>query len=73
MRNIGTIAVVLLVGFVVLKIVFGVTGGLIGILISLAWFAFKVLVVVGVVYWLLSVFSPETAKKMRDVVKGDAK
>jgi len=31
-----------------------------------------VLVVVGIVYWLLSVFSPETARKMKDALKGDS-
>ena len=54
----------------VLVIVFGVAGGLLGLLISLAWFALKVALVVGLVYWLLTVFSPETARKMRDVLRG---
>jgi len=45
-------------------------GGLLGLLIGLAWFVLKVLLVVGLVYWLLTVFSPETAKKVRDTVRG---
>jgi len=28
--------------------------------------------VVGLVYWLLTVFSPETAKKMRDTFRGES-
>ena len=69
-RTVATVAVVGLVAYVVLKLVFGVAGGLLGLLIGLAWFALKVLLVVGLVYWLLTVFSPETAKKVRDTVRG---
>lgn len=53
-----------------IKIVFGVTGGIIGLLLSLAWLLLKILLVVGLVYWLLTVFSPETARKMREALKG---
>ena len=70
MRTFATIAVVALAGWIALKIVFGVAGGLVGLLLSLAWLALKVLLVVGIVYWLLSVFSPETARKMREAFKG---
>jgi hypothetical protein len=27
---------------------------------------------VGLVYWLLTIFSPETAKKMRDALRGES-
>ena len=70
MSNVGKIAVAIVIGYVALKVVFGFAGGLIGVLLSLAWLALKVLLVVGIVYWLLSVFSPDTAKKMREVMRG---
>ena len=70
MRTVFTVGIVALAGWIALKIVFGVAGGLVGILLSLAWLALKVLLVVGIVYWLLSVFSPETARKMRESFKG---
>ncbi|HUJ28805.1 MAG TPA: hypothetical protein VLW85_22445 [Myxococcales bacterium] len=70
MRIAAPLLIVILVGYVALKLVFGVAGGLIGVLLSLAWFALKILLVVGLIYWLLSVFSPETAKKMRDSFRG---
>ena len=70
MRTFATVAIVALIGWIALKIVFGVAGGIVGLLLSLAWIALKVLLVVGIVYWLLSVFSPETARKMRDTFKG---
>jgi hypothetical protein len=70
MKTAGTVLVAILAGYVVLRVVFGVAGGIVGILLSLAWLALKVLLVVGLIYWLLTVFSPETAKKMRDSMRG---
>ncbi len=70
MRTAASIAFVVLIGYVAIKIVFGVAGGLLGLLLSIAWLALKVALVVGIVYWLLSVFSPETAEKMKNVFKG---
>ncbi|HET7786533.1 MAG TPA: hypothetical protein VIR81_00745 [Myxococcales bacterium] len=72
MRTAASIAIVGLICWVAIKIVFGVTGGIIGLLLSLAWLLLKVLLVVGLVYWLLTVFSPETARKMRDAIKGES-
>ncbi|HEX9579457.1 MAG TPA: hypothetical protein VF993_17005 [Myxococcales bacterium] len=68
-RTVAVLAAVAVVGWIALKLVFGVAGGLIGLLISLAWLALKVMLVVGLIYWLLTVFSPETAQKLRDSVK----
>ncbi|HET9751921.1 MAG TPA: hypothetical protein VFP52_03120 [Myxococcales bacterium] len=72
MRTAASIAIVALICWVAIKIVFGVTGGIIGLLLSLAWLLLKILLVVGLVYWLLTVFSPETARKMRDAIKGES-
>jgi uncharacterized membrane protein len=72
MRTLATIAIVALIGWIALKIVFGVAGGIVGLLLSLAWLILKILLVVGIVYWVLSVFSPETARKMKDAFKGES-
>jgi hypothetical protein len=72
MRTFATIAIVALIGWVAIQIVFGVAGGIVGLLLSLAWLALKVLLVVGIVYWVLSVFSPETARRLRDLFKGES-
>jgi uncharacterized membrane protein len=71
-RTAATLALVVLAAWVAIRILFGFAGGLIGLLLSLAFFALKVLLVVGLVYWLLTVFSPETAKKMRDTFRGES-
>jgi uncharacterized membrane protein len=72
MKTVAFLAVVAVLGYVAIKIAFGVAGGIVGLLLSLAWFALKVVLVVGLVYWLLTVFSPETAKKMRDAIRGES-
>ena len=71
-RTAAKIALVVVAAWIAIRIVFGFAGGLIGMLLSLAFFALKVLLVVGLVYWLLTVFSPETAKKMRDTFRGES-
>jgi uncharacterized membrane protein len=68
-RTAARLAVIAVVCWIVMKIVFGFAGGIIGLLLSLAWFALKVLLVVGIIYWLLSVFSPETAQKVKDSMR----
>ena len=71
-RTAAKVALVVVAAWIAIRIVFGFAGGLIGLLLSLAVFALKVLLVVGLVYWLLTVFSPETAKKMRDTFRGES-
>src|SRR6185369_968188 len=71
-RTVASIAIVAVVAWLAIKIVFGFAGSLIGLLLSLAFFALKVALVVGLVYWLLTVFSPETARKMRDALRGES-
>ncbi|MCA1827958.1 MAG: hypothetical protein ABR567_21600 [Myxococcales bacterium] len=72
MRTVATVAVVALIGWVCIKVVFGFAGGIIGLLLSLAWLALKVALVVGIVYWLISVFSPDTARKIREGMKSNS-
>ena len=71
-RTAATLALVVLAAWVAIRLLFGFAGGLIGLLLSLAFFALKVLLVVGLVYWLLTVFSPDTAKKVRDTFRGES-
>jgi hypothetical protein len=71
-RTLGSIAIVAIVAWVVIRLVFGVAGSLLALLLSLALFLLKVALVVGLVYWLLTVFSPETARKMRDALRGES-
>jgi hypothetical protein len=60
------------IGACVLRLVTGVVGGLLGVLLTLAWFAAKILIFVGVAYFVLSIISPDTARKVRERVGGTA-
>ena len=71
MRTFAAVAIISLLGWIAVKIVFGVAGGIVGLLLSIAWLALKILLVAGIVYWVISVFSPETARKMKDAIKGE--
>jgi len=72
MRTVATVAVVALVGWICVKVIFGFAGGIIGLLLSLLFLALKILLVVGIVYWLISVFSPDTARKIREGMKSNS-
>jgi uncharacterized membrane protein len=71
-RTAFAIAAVGIVAWVAIRIVFGVAGGVLGLLLALAWLALKVVLVVGLIYWVLTVFSPDTAKRMKDAMKGES-
>jgi hypothetical protein len=70
MRTAGTIAVVALAAWIAFKLVFGVAGGIIGLLLALAWFALKLLLLLGVGYFILKIVSPETARRVRECIAG---
>jgi predicted tellurium resistance membrane protein TerC len=70
LRNAFAIAVAVVIGACVLRLVTGVVGGLLGVLLTLAWFAAKILIFVGVAYFVLSIISPDTARKVRERVGG---
>lgn len=65
-RSILGFAVLAVVAFVGLKIVFGLLSGLMGLLMTVLWLA-----AMGFVcYLVLRVISPSTANKVRDMIKG---
>jgi putative Mn2+ efflux pump MntP len=70
LRNAFAIAVAVVIGACVLKLVSGVVGGVLGLLLALAWLAFKILIFVGVAYFVLSIISPDTARRVRERVGG---
>jgi hypothetical protein len=70
LRNAFAIAVAVVIGACVLRLFTGVVGGVLGLLIGLAWVALKILVFVGVAYFVLSIISPDTARKVRERVGG---
>lgn len=69
-RTLGVVALAALVAIVVGKVVIGVAGGVVGLLLSIAWLIFKILVFVGIAYFVISLISPETARKIRGEAGG---
>jgi hypothetical protein len=70
LRTAFAIGVAVVIGACVMKLFTGVVGGLLGVLLAIAWLALKVLIFVGVAYFVLSIISPDTARKVRERVGG---
>ena len=66
MRSLLGYAILAVVGFFALKLIFGLFGFVVSLLITLLWLA-----AIGfVVYLLLKVISPSTAQRVREMIKG---
>ena len=64
-RTLLTIGLIAMLGLVALKVVFGLLGPLVGLLIMLFFFALKVALIGAVIYLILRVVSPGTADRMK--------
>ncbi len=64
LRTLLTIGIVAFVGLFALKVVFGLLGPLVGLLLLLLGFAIKVALIGGVAYVVLRIVSPTTADKL---------
>lgn len=65
-RSIIGFAILAVLAWLGLKIVFGILGGLIGLAMTILWLA-----ALGFFFYLiLRVISPSTANKIRDMIKG---
>lgn len=70
LRTIFTIGILALVGLFALKLVFGILGGLFGIFFGILALAIPILVLGAIVYVVLLVFAPETARGLREKFGG---
>lgn len=65
-RSILGFAILAVLAWIGLKIIFGLLGGLLGLAMTVLWLA-----AIGfIVYLVLRVISPSTADKVRDTIKG---
>jgi hypothetical protein len=71
-RTIFMIGLFALAGLFVLKLAFGLFGVLFGILIALAFLAAKIALVGVVIYLAIRIFSPDTARKLRQRWSGSS-
>jgi hypothetical protein len=70
LRTIFMIGILALVGLFALKLFFGILGGLFGILFGLIALAIPVLILGAIIYVVLLVFAPETARGMKEKFGG---
>jgi hypothetical protein len=66
LRTVFTIGLFAVLGLIALKLVFGVLPALIGLFIWLAILALKIAFVGFIIYLLIRVVSPDTARKLRE-------
>ncbi len=66
LRTIFTIGLFALLGLFALKLAFGVFGMLVGVLGWLFFVALKIALVGLVIYLIIRIISPETARRMRE-------
>jgi len=65
-RSILGFAVLAVVAWLALKLIFGILGSLIGLAMTVLWLA-----AIGFIFYLaLRLVSPSTADKLRDMIKG---
>lgn len=69
-RTILMLGLFAMVGLFVLKLVFGLFGAFVALMIWLLVLAVKVALIGGVAYLALRVFSPGTARRLRESVTG---
>ncbi len=72
LRTIFMIGVFALLGLFALKLVFGVFGALFGLFIWLLFLAVKIALIGLVVYFVIRIFSPDTARRMREKWSGSS-
>lgn len=70
LRTIFMIGLIAFAGLFVLKLFFGILGGLFGLLFTLLAMAICLAIVGGLIYLVLRIFSPSTAKDLRDKFGG---
>ena len=66
LRTVFTIGLFAVLGLIALKLVFGVLPALIGLFIWLAVLALKIAFVGFLIYLVIRIFSPDTARKLRE-------
>ena len=70
LRTIFTIGILALVGLFVLRLVFGILGGVFSIIFALLGLAIPVLIIGSIIYVVMLVFAPETARDWRQKFGG---
>lgn len=66
LRTIFTIGLFAVLGLVALNFLFGAFSLIVGLALWLFWIALKIALIGLVIYFVIRIFSPETARRMRE-------
>lgn len=69
-RTIFSVGILAILGLFALKFVFGIFGWLVALLLWLFFVALKIALVGAVIYLIIRVVSPETARRLREKFNG---
>ena len=72
LRTIFMIGLFAILGLIALRVVFGILPAVIGLFIGIAIFAIKIAAIGFIVYLLIRIFSPDTARRLREKWSGPA-
>ncbi|HEY4128986.1 MAG TPA: hypothetical protein VGM50_00095 [Gemmatimonadaceae bacterium] len=72
LRTIFSIGLFAVLGLIVLKLIFGIFGGVMALFFWLLFAALKVGLILLVIYFIVRIVSPDTARRLRERWSGPA-
>jgi hypothetical protein len=66
LRTILAVGLLAILGIVALKFIFGIFGLLVGALFFLLFLALKIAIVGGIIFLIIRIVSPDTARRIRE-------
>lgn len=69
-RTIFSVGVLAILGLFALKFFFGIFGWLVALLLWLFFLAVKIAIVGAIIYFVIRIVSPETARRLREKFNG---
>jgi hypothetical protein len=69
-RTVFGVGVMAIIGIVALKLIFGVFGALVGLFFVLLIMAIKIAIFGAIIYFIIRIFSPDSARKIRETISG---
>jgi hypothetical protein len=72
LRTIFSIGLVAILGLIAFKFIFGIFGFAVGIFVSLFFVALKIAFFLAIIYFIIRIVSPETARRLRERWSGTA-
>lgn len=70
LRTIFAVGALAILGIIALKFVFGIFGGLVALMLWLLFVAVKIAIVGGLIYLIIRIVSPDTARRLREKFNG---